>query len=554
MIALPATASALTAKYDRLLGLTITAAPGERARMEAGFFGAPPIGFLPFEYVVRTDVGTVPVVASSGCKPEGSSAKCSITGIRALTVDLSAGTNTLSGGTDNSFRFFGSADVKLIATGAVDDVISNSGFDLLDGGAGNDRLRAREGNDILRGGDGDDELLAEVGDDLLDGGLGIDRFDAGPGDDELLARDGVPDTIDCGAGTDSLAMDLKDGAPPASCEKVDVSDRREAPNVRVLRTRVAANRAGVLAVPLACPREVRGGCAGTLSVAVPRAGTAKRRYAIRRGRRSAVVLRIGAAARRALARRGRLRARLVSVERGVRGPKTTIRPIVVRRGRAVGSGRRARSAQTATSVTVSFAVGLGLGIKATPGVKNNVRISFLTAPARFVVRDDAGPIAAGSGCEIVTVITVSCRLRGPRTIRATLGDRPDKLEFELDSAGGADAVLDGGTNLDRLEGADGYDVLIGGVGDENGDTLLGNGGNDSLFGGPGNDTLTGGDGNDYVTGDEGADRLFLRDNFVDRWCDSAPLILEVDPPRTDPTLSGSIQFAGDKEVCPADEF
>ena len=182
-----------------------------------------------------------------------------------------------------------------------------------------------------------------------------------------------------------------------------------------------------------------------------------------------------------------------------------------------------------------------------------MRISFLTAPARFVVRDDAGPVAAGAGCEIVTVITVSCRLRGPRTIRATLGDRADKLEFELDSAGGADAVVDGGTNLDRLEGANGYDVLLGGT-DANGDTLLGNGGNDTLFGGPGNDTLTGGDGNDFVTGDDGADRLFLRDGLVDRWCDSAPLTLEVDPPRTDPSPSGPIEFAGDKEVCPADEF
>jgi Ca2+-binding RTX toxin-like protein len=200
------------------------------------------------------------------------------------------------------------------------------------------------------------------------------------------------------------------------------------------------------------------------------------------------------------------------------------------------------------SSTVSFVVGQGLGIKSTPGVENNVRISFLTAPARFRVRDDAGPIVAGSGCEIVTVTTASCRLRGPRTVRATLGDREDRLEFELDSAGGADAVLDGGGNIDRLEGAGGYDVLLGGTADDGPDRLRGNGGNDALFGGPGNDTLTGGAGSDYVTGDDGGDRLFLRDGFVDRWCDSSPLELEVDPPSDNPP------FPGDSEVCPADQF
>ena len=64
----------------------------------------------------------------------------------------------------------------------------------------------------------------------------------------------------------------------------------------------------------------------------------------------------------------------------------------------------------------------------------------------------------------------------------------------------------------------------------------------------------GGDGNNYATGDDGANRLFLRDGLIDRWCDSGPLTLEVDPSRTDPSPSGPIEFAGDHEVCPADEF
>ena len=433
-IALPAAASALTAKYDRLSGLTITAAPGERTRMEAGFFGAPPRGFLPFEYVV-TNAG--PVVASSGCIPEGSSAKCKITGIRALTVDLSAGTDSLSGATDNSFRFFGSADVKLVATGAVDDVITGAGFDLLDGGAGNDRLRAREGNDILRGGDGDDELLAEVGDDLLDGGLGIDRFDAGPGDDELLARDGVPDTINCGVGTDTLEMDLKDRTPPPSCEKVDVSDRREAPNVRVLGTRVAANRAGVVAVPLACPREVRGGCAGTLSRRGAGAGAAKRRYAIS----AAAAVRLSL--RRPRGARWRVAAVCVPASsRGARSSRASTHDPPDRG--AEGSRRRERAASPLRPNGYQrhglIRGRTGTGHQGHAG-RQEQRADLLpdrSRPLRRARRRRPG--RRGSGCEIVTVISVSCRLRGPRTITpAARGDRADELEFELDSAGGADA-------------------------------------------------------------------------------------------------------------------
>ncbi len=543
-LALPATATALKTSYSRTGGLEITAAPGERNSIEAGFFGAPPSGFLPFEYRV-SDV--VPIAASSGCSPAGAAVKCRITGIRPLTVEL-------LDGSVNTFRYVGDADVRVGAGGGADGILTAAGFDLLDSGAGDDSLRAGDGDDVLRAGDGNDELVGEGGDDLLEGGTGGDRFFAGPGDDELLARDGVPDTIDCGAGVDSLLMDLKDGRPPGSCERVDQSAKDEAPNVRVLSRRAAASRSGAIPIRLACPRAVRGGCAGTLAVKVRRAGSVKRRFRIGHGRRARVRLRLRATARRVLARGGRLRARLVSVEEGVHGPKTTIRPLRIRRkrgSRIAAERRRPRSAATSSAATgsaVSFIVGEGLRIDASAGVKNDVTITSLTGPARLRVRDDAAPVAAGAGCATGPAGSVTCRLLGPRTIRAALGDRDDRLAFGSDSAGGADAVLDGGTSFDTLRGSDGYDVLIGGTVDQGADVLDGKGGNDALLGGPGDDRLTGGLGNDYATGDSGSDRLFLRDGRVDRWCDASPALLEVDGP--DPGQS----FAGDTAICPADQL
>ena len=442
-----------------------------------------------------------------------------ITGIRTLAVELSDGAS-------NSFRFFGDADVTVRAKAGVDDIRSNAGFDLLESG------------------EGDDRLVAEGGNDILDGGLGNDDLSAGPGDDEVLARDGVRDSLNCGSGIDHLDMDLRDGTPPASCEKVDQGATNEGPNVRVLSTRVVASRSGVVAVLLACPRRVRRGCAGTLSLAIRGAGKIRRRYRVKRARRSRVRLRLGATARRALARRGRLRARLVSIERGVHGRKTTIRPLDVRRkrrSRRAAHAPRARSA--ALSSTVSFVAGSGLRIQGAAGVKNRVRIKFLSDPARFRVVDDSEAIAAGSGCQILTADSVTCDLRGPRTIRAFLGDRDDTLEFELDSAGGADAVIDGGPSFDRLQGANGYDVLIGGTADDGTDDLRGLGGNDALLGGPGADTLTGGAGNDFATGDAGSDRLFLRDGMIDRYCETEPALLDVD--------SGA---PTDVAACPADQF
>jgi len=58
---------------------------------------------------------------------------------------------------------------------------------MLDGGAGNDRLKGAAGNDLLLGGAGNDSLNGHTGNDVLIGGLGADQLLGGPGEDILIA-------------------------------------------------------------------------------------------------------------------------------------------------------------------------------------------------------------------------------------------------------------------------------------------------------------------------------------------------------------------------------
>ena len=63
---------------------------------------------------------------------------------------------------------------------------------------------------MLRGLGGADRLYGLAGNDLLVGGRGRDRLFAGPGNDVVHAKDGMHDTIVCGAGRDLVRADRAD--------------------------------------------------------------------------------------------------------------------------------------------------------------------------------------------------------------------------------------------------------------------------------------------------------------------------------------------------------
>lgn len=95
----------------------------------------------------------------------------------------------------------------------------------VDGGPGNDELT---GVGFLNGGDGDDALRApdaggmlngDGGNDVLVGGLGDDRLDGGPGDDLLIGNDGT-DKFVGGLGLDRIDAS-GDGGKTIDCQGRD---------------------------------------------------------------------------------------------------------------------------------------------------------------------------------------------------------------------------------------------------------------------------------------------------------------------------------------------
>ena len=109
----------------------------------------------------------------------------------------------------------------------VEHVFGGSGADTLVSLGASSRLEGRGGRDTLLGGDGPDTLV---------GGPGADDLQAGAGHDAIGARDGEPDTTDCGTGADSLTRDATEGAT-RGCESAQVGVLR-------LADRTLAARAG----------------------------------------------------------------------------------------------------------------------------------------------------------------------------------------------------------------------------------------------------------------------------------------------------------------------
>jgi Ca2+-binding RTX toxin-like protein len=121
-------------------------------------------------------------------------------------------------GTSGDDRLNGSSRAdKIFGLGGNDLLLGLGGADLLDGGSGNDSLDGGAGNDTLKGRAGDDTLRGGPGNDKLNGGPGKDTLDGGGGNDTINSKDGVAETVNCGAGRDKVKADRADKL--RSCEK-----------------------------------------------------------------------------------------------------------------------------------------------------------------------------------------------------------------------------------------------------------------------------------------------------------------------------------------------
>src|SRR3954451_21946236 len=108
--------------------------------------------------------------------------------------------------------------VDRTGTGQAERIVGTNGDDELDGAGGNDHLIGKGGRDVLIGGRGDDKLTGDGGRDSFNMTSDGQVLSA-PGRDRIYARDGHPDSINCGAGRDLAVIDaVEDGV--YDCEVV----------------------------------------------------------------------------------------------------------------------------------------------------------------------------------------------------------------------------------------------------------------------------------------------------------------------------------------------
>jgi hypothetical protein len=89
----------------------------------------------------------------------------------------------------------------------------HSDIEGLTGGQERDHFVGSAGANLIKGGQGNDEI---------DGGPGRDTLEGGEDEDQILARDGEPDTVDCGFGQDTATVDTGDTV--SKCEVVYYPD------------------------------------------------------------------------------------------------------------------------------------------------------------------------------------------------------------------------------------------------------------------------------------------------------------------------------------------
>ena len=167
----------------------------------------------------------------------------------ATRCSATPGSNTLRGGLGNDIIDAGAGDDTLEGDGGADDLAGGDGTDGVtypeataqritldgvrdDGATGEldnvradvENVAAGQGNDDVVGNAAANVLDGGAGDDRLDGGDGVDAFVGGGGADTLLARDGLEESVDCGAQTDGGEGDTIDQL--VDCENVALSDER----------------------------------------------------------------------------------------------------------------------------------------------------------------------------------------------------------------------------------------------------------------------------------------------------------------------------------------
>ena len=250
-----------------------------------------------------------------------------------------AGADTVSGG--NGFDALdGGADADALSGDADgDSLVGGTGADVMSGGTGTDMVSYRlatqrvtvdldgisddgvagEGDNVkpdiedIKGGAASDVLTGDAdanvisgrdGNDVIEGGLGADVLVGDNDNDTLRSKDGIADTVDCGADPDQIEADAVDSQ--SGCESA------AGPAVGIGPRRTHVDRRGRAELSLHCWASSVAHCKGTIRLK-GRGGEllGRRAFRVRSGHTSAVRVPLDRAARRAVARRPR-KARAVT--------------------------------------------------------------------------------------------------------------------------------------------------------------------------------------------------------------------------------------------------
>ena len=163
------------------------------------------------------------------------------------------GTDTLAGGPGVDRALY----TRMAAVTVTLDGVANDGSGAESENVGGDMEGAVTGSgaDVLRGNAGANVFTAGTGDDDLDGGAGEDTLVGLEGDDRFAARDGARDSIDCHAGRDSVVADAGDEV--IACEAVELPAGGGAPGAPGSGPLRAVTAAALSLKPSATRRGVR---------------------------------------------------------------------------------------------------------------------------------------------------------------------------------------------------------------------------------------------------------------------------------------------------------
>lgn len=130
-------------------------------------------------------------------------------------LDGGPGADALSGGPDRDAVSYDGATADVTLDGVANDGVPGEGDNVL---LDVEDVYGTEGPDKLIGNALENTLDGNAGNDQIIGGSNADGLFGGEGDDNINSRDGAPDRVECGPGTDVALIDVRDSV--IECESI----------------------------------------------------------------------------------------------------------------------------------------------------------------------------------------------------------------------------------------------------------------------------------------------------------------------------------------------